>query len=80
MRSESTDIHDGPAVALAQQHTLVPSERDSPDSFARFRQLSNEPAGGAIPQLDLAVVTTSDHEAVIELETSDGIIVRAQTM
>lgn len=61
------DFHDGPVASLAKQDKFVLSERDPPDRFAGLSEIPDQFASGSVPELDAAIIATSDHEAVIKL-------------
>lgn len=61
---------------LLRHSPLVVAEADLPDLVTLVAQLADEFARLEIPQLDFAVIATSDDEAVVKLETGDGIVMR----
>lgn len=78
--SERDHLHHRLPLALAEQHRLVVAQGDSPDGLAWLREFANEGAGLEVPELDAAIVTAGDDEAVVELETGDRVIVGAEAM
>lgn len=80
LRSEAEDLKHSAAITLAQDRTLVVAEAHAPHCVAWARELADKGASVDIPQLDAAVVTARHDEAVVKLQTGDGVVVRTEAV